>query len=419
MTAQRLTTVRFARGFGLIELMIGIVLGSFLLLGLSEVFSASRTAYNTAQGSAEVQESGRFALDFLQRDARMVGHMGCINDQSRFLAPQPEFFTHFIATPAPYTSANNAGVPFAERFDVAVQGFEASNTAPTSGQMNLPLPTAAGVWGGTPALPGGFPGAGMPAPLPNSDILVLRFFGTSSAPVTSIVGNVITAPAFATEATAEPSGMYGIANCINASVFEATSVGAGGVITATGGGNLSNFGTAAGGAGDLYAATELSIYQAESMAYYVALPPGRTVPSLYRIHYTSNPTAPVAEEIVEGIDNMQLLYGRDNNASALPDGAIDEYDTAATINALNPADPSAYWRRVGTVRIALLARSMTLGNTAANAVNSPNGCTTAANCYSMLGLPVIPPPTAAGALDSNYREVYVTTIAMRNRLFGN
>lgn len=38
-----------------------------------------------AEGSARAQENGRFALEFLQRDIRMAGHFGCVNDQAHFV----------------------------------------------------------------------------------------------------------------------------------------------------------------------------------------------------------------------------------------------------------------------------------------------------------------------------------------------
>ena len=137
---------------------------------------------------------------------------------------------------------------------------------------------------------------------------------------------------------------------------------------------------------------------------------GRTVPSLFRIHYTASPAAPVVEEVVEGIDNMQILYGMDTAPGALPSGYVSQYNTSAPMN--EAVNQTAAWQRVGTARIALLARSTTLANAGQNTAGSPSGCATVANCYSMLGVNVVPP------VDNNYREVYVTTIALRNRLFG-
>ena len=59
-----------ARGVSLIEMMIALAIGTFLILGLARVFSASRTAYQLSEGVSRVQENGRFAIDFIQRDLR-------------------------------------------------------------------------------------------------------------------------------------------------------------------------------------------------------------------------------------------------------------------------------------------------------------------------------------------------------------
>ena len=73
---------RRVAGLSLIELMIALLIGTILVLGLVQVFSASRAAYQLSQGIARNQENARFALDFLSRDLRMAGHAGCVNDQS-------------------------------------------------------------------------------------------------------------------------------------------------------------------------------------------------------------------------------------------------------------------------------------------------------------------------------------------------
>ena len=63
-------------GLSLVELMIAMVIGLLLMLGVIQVFIASQAASRLSEGVARVQENGRFALDFLERDVRMAGHMG-------------------------------------------------------------------------------------------------------------------------------------------------------------------------------------------------------------------------------------------------------------------------------------------------------------------------------------------------------
>src|SRR5690606_41393549 len=61
----------------LIELMIAITLGLVLMAGVMQVFLSSRITFSTHQAMSRVQETGRLAMEFLSRDIRMAGFMGC------------------------------------------------------------------------------------------------------------------------------------------------------------------------------------------------------------------------------------------------------------------------------------------------------------------------------------------------------
>ncbi len=50
-------------GLSLIELMIALTIGLIIMLGVVQVFAASRTAYQLSEGLARVQENSRFAMD--------------------------------------------------------------------------------------------------------------------------------------------------------------------------------------------------------------------------------------------------------------------------------------------------------------------------------------------------------------------
>src|SRR5690606_10071235 len=122
-------------------------------------------------GLARTQENARFAMDFLQRDIRMAGHFGGVNDQAHWVRKEGDPVAHFD----PSVVATGNGHPL--DFSVSIQGYEAPNTAP--GQA-LTL-------GGTWAVPTGLP-AGITSlnPRPGSDILVLRYFHSEGAPVIGI-----------------------------------------------------------------------------------------------------------------------------------------------------------------------------------------------------------------------------------------
>lgn len=402
---QRIQSAANAAGFGLIELMIGILIGSILLLGLGQVFSSSRAAYQTSEGLARVQENSRFAMDFLQRDLRMVGHMGCVNDVSHLdvsvlRGERPDLFSHFL-TAAQRNAATPvwSGATYPLQFDIAVQGYEATSTTPGN-TFTLPAdPIGAGVatsW--TPNLPAALMGhPGGFSPVTGSDIVVLRFFDAAKIPVTAINTGLtptpITIPAsYYTLVTA--GSLYGLSNCGRSSVFAAsTSATPAGVFTVANA--LPNKSTFADG--DPYTAQELQLYPLHSYAYYIGLGTGGG-PALMRLDLNS---AAAPQELVDGIENLQVLYGRDQTAG-LPDGLVDTYWTATQVEALG-GDLAADWRRVGTVRIGFIARSP---DRAATTGPSPNS--------TVLGVTMTPP-----AGDGRLRETYTSTVAMRNRLYSN
>lgn len=67
-------------GFTLIELMVAMLIGSFLVLGAISVFSQSRTNYRVSETVARLQENGRFALDLLEPEIRLVKNWGRNNE---------------------------------------------------------------------------------------------------------------------------------------------------------------------------------------------------------------------------------------------------------------------------------------------------------------------------------------------------
>jgi len=403
-----------ARGLTLIELMIALLIGTILVLGLVQVFAGSRAAYQLSQGIARNQESSRFAVDFLTRDLRMAGHAGCVNDQS-LLATTGGVVTGGNIRSLFLSNANRdsntlTGLPFPLRFDVSIQGFEANGTAPGNA-ITLPATPVAGLaadW--TPALPATLSSLGA---LKGSDIVVLRFLSPEESPITTF--NAAGAPAVIYPAASGTvatggSGLYAIADCRGATVFQASAAPtATQMNVAVGGLNLSNLSYISTQDRSLaYKAGSAALFRAESMAYYIALN-GQGQPGLFRTRWTSVPgssaVTPQTDEMVDGIESMQFLYGRDSVTDpALPPlGYVATMDTAAVVNAA-ATDPAAAWRRVGAVQVGLLVR---------NGGPERAASEQAAIAPAVLQVAMTPPA------DANYRTPYETTVALRNRLYGN
>nr|WP_279513023.1 PilW family protein [Luteimonas yindakuii] len=385
----------------LIELMIALLIGGLLMLGLVQVFSASRTAYQLSEGMSRVQENGRFALDFLQRDIRLGGHFGCVNDQAHWVKDQTEGLQVHLGTGLALTHPLN--------FSVSVQGYEAAGTAPGNA---LAIGSATSAW--NPALPTQISTLA-PQPIGGSDVLVLRYLGGRGTPVTSITGGagaeVLNFPAAGwtglTEDGVTSPTLYGIADCSHASVFPGT--GSSGQVSVSASVSPS---TGFIGRYTAHPSGQTLLYRANSIVYYVGLNPVGE-PALYRARATSAGGYGVPEELVEGVESLQLLFGQDAtpllDSATPPVGNITTRDTATDLlsGTANDAQRANQWRRVGVVQVGLLMRSP-------QRAAAPE-IVDASNHLRVLGTVFQPPATN----DGRFRASYETTIALRNRLFGN
>ncbi|GAB3507881.1 PilW family protein [Pseudoxanthomonas daejeonensis] len=341
-------------GLSLIELMIALLIGSILLIGVVQIFSASRTAYQLSEGMSRVQENGRFALDYLQRDLRMAGHFGCVNDQARGQIAGA-LTSHFTA---------NGPMDFG----FSVRGYD--NADPAGITLS-------------------------PARRAGTDVLVLRFMSGNGIPITAIdpAGSTVDVdPAKWTVLTdggvAAPT-VFGVADCAFADVFAADSVNAGaGQVAAPSTVDLARYGANPEGGPTM-------LYRAESVVYYIGAGAGGQ-PSLWRARVNTDGST-TSEELVEGIEDMQFRYGMDRRPATNPSGYIATQGGAADVGTTE-----VEWRRVGQIQVALLAAS-------------PNAAASA----QAQTVPTLFGVNAAPASDGRYRTVYETSIALRNRLYGN
>ncbi len=61
------------RGFGLVEIMVGLVIGMIASVVIFQVFSVSERQKRTTSGSADAQTTAAFSLYSIERDAKMAG----------------------------------------------------------------------------------------------------------------------------------------------------------------------------------------------------------------------------------------------------------------------------------------------------------------------------------------------------------
>lgn len=347
------------RGLSLVELMIGMALGLIVLAGIGYIYLGSRQSYKVQDNMARIQENGRYAMEILSRDIRMAGYQGC----------STATFTNTINPQT--TAANNYAWDFTRS---AIEGYNATGSG-----------TWSSVTSGSPATAVSVSNIDTQV-VSNTDVISLR---TTDNLNIGIVGQPTdnncsgtTADLKVTSNTQLSDGMIVMAtNCSHAAVFQITNFNSSqNVVHNTGTGTPGN---ATKDMGACFVGGEIVGVSAKS--YYIRNNPAG-VPALFR---KTGPTT--VEELVDGIENMQIKYGVDNDGN----GSIDQYVDAGHAS-LDSADE---WKNVRSVRISLLL------------VSQDNNVTDAPQNYVYNGSTVTPATT-----DRRLRYVFTSTIGVRNRL---
>ncbi len=76
------------RGFSIIELMVAVVLGLFLMAALVEVLLSGKQSFTAADHISRLQENGRIATHMIVTDLKRAGYMGGNSDISAILGSE-------------------------------------------------------------------------------------------------------------------------------------------------------------------------------------------------------------------------------------------------------------------------------------------------------------------------------------------
>jgi type IV pilus assembly protein PilW len=304
MTMQ-LQRHQFRRGFTLIELMVSMLLGTFLIGGVIGVYIANSTTNQVNEQMGQVQQASQVSFQLLSRDVQHAGYAGCANIIStrvvNVLNPQPWW-------------ANWVG---------GVQGFE-----------NATIPD--------------FTAGAIPS-LANTDGLHLMYGRGVSSSV--VAHNAVAVPPLVIN-----QNLGGIvANDIllgcdsrMAVIFKATAVAGNNISHGIGGAapanSTLNFGIAPNGIQFLQnlSSDAGSVMPLESVGWFVGTQGG--INSLYRVALVAG--AAQIEEVVQNVQDLQLQYlvqgGNDYiDANLVVDWGAVMSIRATLILADNPAMPMA------------------------------------------------------------------------------
>jgi type IV pilus assembly protein PilW len=112
-----------SRGVSLIELLVALAIGAVLIFGATQVYVDSRNAYGVNETVARLQESARYAMTMLESDVRMANYWGLVKGSAAL--DGGSWATEAAATSgvANGVDANVCGNNFSVDISVPVTGF--------------------------------------------------------------------------------------------------------------------------------------------------------------------------------------------------------------------------------------------------------------------------------------------------------
>lgn len=295
----------YTGGFSLVELMIALMLGALITTGIVQMFSSNQRNYQMLIGQARLQESGRFALDFMTQPVRMAGYGGCFSEEGEAR-----------------NVLNGAQPPFEFDMLTSLQAYEATSTTPATWSPAL----------GT--LPTGVNGIDPAQIVPGSDVLVVR---AGSFDYLQLVqsqaagtGDLITQiPVDATQYDA--GDILLVSDCTKAAIFQvtnsATAAGRFFIQHSTGGGVAPGNGSSdLSGNGSIFD-VDSEVYRIETTVFFIA--PSTRLNNVgvapMSLWQKVGVSAPV--ELVDGVEDLQVIFGVDTDG----DDAPNRYQTFQSV----------------------------------------------------------------------------------------
>ncbi len=347
-------------GLTVIELMIALMLSLLLIGGVLQIYLGTQSTYRVTEGLSRLQENSRFSTDMLARDIRMAGYIPCSEPQAQL-------------------SVIDSTDWWASLFANALQGFE-------NGANPFPNDSTNEVMAG-------------------SDSIVILRAGSQVAAVNfydAANNEFIMQRDLGGSAWVESGSLMVACNARVARLFQAGAIQAGdptrvSVAAVSGteipGNTTTNLNTTFSND------SQLANYHA--VAYYISESTSTEGNSLYRRYLNVNNSrknAPVRQELVEGVESMQLLYGLDVNADGMADRYLQADSTSLVGN----------WQDVVTVRVNLLFASE-------DGLRDSDGVDE--NTYVVGNATIVPegtPGAITHAKDKRKRYVSSMTVSLRN-----
>ncbi len=321
-------------GISLVEVLVALVISLFLLGGIVQVYTGNKATFAFTNSLAEIQENARFAMETMAQDLRLSGEWGCIKYDSDDTSNINDTLN----------AGNVAGYDSDFHDFLDEESIEGTNGTGLNGSDTLRIR------GGKPSQ--------------------TNVEGPFTTPTTQ---NIYTD----TINTLDAGDIILVARCgandllieAEADILPVDSV----VVGTTSDQRRINLGANKSQQFE----NDAMVIELQTVDYDIQTGAGGG-PALFRAEFG------VAQELVEGVQDMQILYGIDDDNDDFP----NQYLTS---------DLVGDWEDVVAVRISLLMQSI------------EDFVTETPQTYTWNGNPVTP-------ADRRIRQVFTTTVALRNRI---
>lgn len=345
-------------GYSIIEVLIGLALGIFLMFGMISLFASIRAVNVEGQALARLQENARFALEAISSDIRMSMHRHCSAFARK--AGKPDV----IAPPIVRASGAIAGIPgsaaesaaYPLPADYFLRGYECNFT---DGDCDPAIPAE---------LSGFLTGHGTDDgdQTFGTDVITIRFMAEGPP----IAGDMLDAggnpdsevpipvPANMPDGTDLPFGsgdLVAISDCNNTDFFRITDISGNAVEHAA----ASNF--SAELSKPYLRDEDARLYSLRDITYALEMAEvdGQMVSTLQRIADGNE------IEMAQGVERLDIRYAIDR------DGDGVSFLTASEVDDKNATDcpatiPGCFWRQVSAIEVSILMTSPEPVNTLGN-----------------------------------------------------
>lgn len=369
MTMQ--ITQRKMRGFTIIELMVAITISALILGVLTQVYAGTKRSYRVAEALSRMQENGRYAMDYVARDIRLAGYTGCVSGGTT---------VNNMANPITgWSPLNTATSPITLQ---GIEGYEASSVTYSGISTSLGTKT---------------------------DALLIQYLSPSSAKLINPGPQNANMQINGNPLNFQQYEILVVTDCAFADIFKATSVSSSSGTVTIAHSNSNNTGNNTSHPYE----DNAEVMRMQSNVYYIDTG-AYGGPSLMRrrlgffgngdaTRSCTNAASSVTqgfcvEEIAEGVEDLQVLYGVDTNT----DLSADKFVAASSVVA-------ADWPKVVSVRVNLLVRSVETN------VSPESNTTAPTSQIPLFNNDTAYTTTTLSATPRAFRRVYTDTIVLRNR----